>query len=186
MIHIIGTAHGKTQYWSDLIRKAESLDTCPVIVERFESYLQDAAISLNATAIAEENSKQLVDQLEGGSSVAKKVAEELDLRHAYCDPDLDERASLGVGIHKEDREPIWMDRIQPLSPNETSIIFVCGACHSVSFHSLLERNSLHARIHCQDWMETPQAQLSEDEYNEWRRSSGLQKAIDDLHQGQRD
>jgi len=108
MIHIIGTAHGKTQYWSDLIRKAESLDTCPVIVERFESYLQDAAISLNATAIAEENSKQLVDQLEGGSSVAKKVAEELDLRHAYCDPDLDERASLGVGIHKEDREPIWM------------------------------------------------------------------------------
>ena len=47
--------------------------------------MRDAAISLNATTIAEENSKQLVDQLEGGSSVAKKVAEELGLRHAYCD-----------------------------------------------------------------------------------------------------
>ena len=186
MIHIIGTAHGKTQYWSDLIRKGESLDTCPVIVERFESYLRDAAISLNATTIAEENSKQLVDQLEGGSSVAKKVAEELGLRHAYCDPDLDGRASLGVGIHQEDREPIWMDRIQPLSPNETSIIFVCGADHCVSFRSLLERNGLDVRINCPDWMETPLAQLSEDEYSEWRRSSGIQKAIDDLHRGSRD
>ena len=39
MIHIIGTAHGKTQYWSDLISKGESLDTCPVIVERFEFVL---------------------------------------------------------------------------------------------------------------------------------------------------
>jgi hypothetical protein len=186
MIHIIGAAHRKTQFWSDLIRRGESMDTCPVIVERFESYLRNAAISLNATTIAEENSKHLVDQLEGGSSVAKKVAEELSLRHAYCDPDLDERASLSVGIHKEDREPIWMDRIQPLSPNETSIIFICGADHSVSFHSLLGRNGLHARIHCPDWTETSQAQLSEDEYNEWRRSSGIQKLIDDLHQGPRD
>jgi hypothetical protein len=42
-----------------IFRKGESLDTCPVIVERFESYLWDAAISLNATTIAEENSKQL-------------------------------------------------------------------------------------------------------------------------------
>ena len=54
MIHIIGTAHEKTQYWSDLIRKGELLETCPVIVERFELYLRDAAISINATTIAEE------------------------------------------------------------------------------------------------------------------------------------
>ena len=77
--------------------------------------MRDAAISLNATTIAEENSKQLVDQLEGGSSVAKKVAEELGLRHAYCDPDLDGRASLGVGIHQEDREPIWVAHSAPFS-----------------------------------------------------------------------
>ena len=56
LIHIIETAHGKTQYWSDLIRKGELLDTCPVIVERFELYLRDAAISINATTIAEEKS----------------------------------------------------------------------------------------------------------------------------------
>ena len=102
--------------------------------------------------------------------VAKNVADELGLRHAYCDPDSEERLSLNIQ-RPEDREPIWMARIQPLSPNETSIIFVCGAEHSVSFQSLLERNGLHARIHCQDWTETPQAQLSEDEHNEWRQDS---------------
>jgi hypothetical protein len=152
MIHMIGTDHSKTQFWSDAIRRDASLDTCAAIVERFEAYLRDAATSLKATVIAEEMSKQRVDQMgRGASSVSKKVAEELGLRHAYCDPDLEERRSLG--ICSEDREPIWRDRIQPFSPNETSVIFVCGAYHSISFQSLLERSGLHARIHCQDWTE---------------------------------
>jgi len=170
MIHIIGTAH-RTQYWSDAIRQSKSIDTCAAIVGRFENYLRDSATSLNVTVIAEELSEQLVDQMEGGASVAKTVVEELGLRHAYYDPNREERIALGVGERPEDREPIWMARIQPFSPNETSIIFVCGAEHSVSFQSLLERNSLHARIHCQDWTETPAAQLSEDEFNEWRRQA---------------
>jgi len=152
MIHIVGTAHSKTQFWSDAIRRGESLDTCAAIVELFESYLRDAAISLNTTVIAEENSKHCVDQMVGGSSVAKKVADELGLRHAYCDPDPEERRSLGIQ-RPEDRERIWMDRIQSFSPNETSIIFICGADHSVTFRSLLERGALHAQILCQDWME---------------------------------
>jgi hypothetical protein len=171
MIHIIGTDHSKTQFWSDAIRQNKALDTCAAIVGRFAGYLRDAATPLKATVIAEENSKQRVDEMDGGSpaSVAKTVAEELGLQHAYCDPNRKERSDLDVGKHKEDRERIWMDRIQPLFPNETSIIFVCGADHSVSFQSLLERNGLRARIHCEDWTETPAAQPSEDEANEWHR-----------------
>jgi hypothetical protein len=57
MIHIIGTAHSKTQFWSDAIKQGESLDTCVAIVERFESYLRDAAASLIAAVIAEESSE---------------------------------------------------------------------------------------------------------------------------------
>jgi hypothetical protein len=169
MIYIIGTDHRKTQYWSDAIRKGESYDTCAAIVERFSSYLRDAATLLKATVIAEENSKLLVDQREGGASVAAKVSEELGVRHMYCDPDPNERLSLNLQSPK-DREPIWMDRIQPLSPNETSIIFVCGADHSVSFYSLLRRNGLRAKIRCRDWTNTPQARLSEDELSEWRQA----------------
>jgi hypothetical protein len=170
MIHIIGTAHS-TQCWSDAVRKNEAANTCRVTVRRFESYLRDAATSLNATVIAEEFSRQLVDKLPGGSSVAEKVPDELGLRHAYCDPDLEERTALNV-TNPEDREPIWMERIRPFSPNDTSIIFVCGATHSVSFHLLIERNGIYARIHCQDFMQIPQAPYTEDEIdeiNKWRR-----------------
>ncbi len=150
MIYIIGTAHSKTQFWSDPIRQGESLDTCAAIVERFESYLRGAAISLNATVIAEENSEYRVGLMEGGSSVAKKVAEVLGARHIYCDPDPEERRALNVQ-NAEDREIIWMHRVQPLFPNGTSIIFVCGADHSLTFRSVLERNGIDARIHCQDF-----------------------------------
>ncbi len=173
MIHIIGTSH-RTQYWNNKLRQGKSgTEACAVTVGRFEGYLRDTATSLNAAIIAEELSKQCVDRFNGGSpaSVAKVVAEELGLRHAYCNPNDEECIAWGVGERPEDREPIWMARIQPFSPNETSIIFVCGAEHSVSFQSLLERNSLHARIHCQDWTKTPAAQLSEDEINEWRRQA---------------
>src|ERR1700730_9108077 len=113
MIHIIGTDHSKTQFWSDAIRRDASLDTCAAIVERFEAYLRGAATSLKASVISEEMSKERVVLMGSGAlSVAKKVAEELGLRHAYCDPDLEERRC----IHSKDREPIWMACIQPFSP----------------------------------------------------------------------
>jgi hypothetical protein len=175
MIHIIGTDHKKTQFWSDAIRQNKAKDTCAAIVGRFELYLRDATILLEAAVIAEENSEQRVDKMDGGSpaSVAKTVADALGLRHVYCDPDLNERGALGVGKHQNDREPIWMDRIQRFSPNETSIIFVCGADHAVSFQSLLEWNGLYAGIYCEDWTETPAFQVSEDEMNEWRHQVRL-------------
>jgi len=150
MIYLIGTAHSKTQFWSDAIRRGESMDTCAAIVERFESYLRGAAISLNATVIAEESSEYRVRLMEGGSSVAKKVAEELGLRHIYCDPDPEERRALNVQ-NSEDREIIWMHRVQALFPNGSSLLFVCGADHSLTFRSALESNGIDARIHCRDW-----------------------------------
>jgi hypothetical protein len=151
MIYIIGTAHTKTQFWSDAIRQRQSLDTCAELVEDFEVYLRNTAISLQAKVIAEENSNYLVIQMMGGLSVAKKVAEELGVRHVYCDPDPQERLALNIR-GPQDREAIWIDRVQPFSPNESSIIFICGAHHSLTFRSLLQRRGLHACIHCKDWM----------------------------------
>jgi hypothetical protein len=150
MIHIIGTAHARTQFWSDAIRRRQSLDACAATVERFEAYLREATISLRAKVIAEENSEHVVAQLEGGSSVAKKVAEELRVHHVYCDPDPNERQALNIQTN-EDRETIWMHRVRPFSPNEVSIVFVCGADHSLTFRSLLERSGLRTQIYCQDW-----------------------------------
>ncbi len=153
MIHIIGTAHERTQMWSDAIRNGESCDTDSATVEKFRQYLHDQAISLGATAIAEELSKQVVDDREGGMSVAKQVADDIRLHHLYCDPDRDERKKLGITLETDCsvREAIWLSRVKSLSPNETSIIFVCGANHSSTFNSTLERSGIQARIHCSDW-----------------------------------
>jgi hypothetical protein len=68
----------------------------------------------------------------------------------YCDPDPAERRALKI-IDSEGREAVWMDRVQAFSPNTSSIIFTCGADHSLTFLSLLQRHGLNARIHCGDW-----------------------------------
>src|SRR5262249_4745513 len=86
----------------------------------------------------------------GGASVAKQVAGGLGLRHLFCDPDRFEREALGISTCR-DREDVWASRLEPLSPNDTSIIFLCGANTSDTFKMTLERRGLHARVHCDDW-----------------------------------
>src|SRR6516164_368004 len=105
MIHIIGTAHS-LQCWSDAIKSGIDCDSDPATIERFEHYLRDAALSLRATAIAEELSKLAVEGREGGASVAKLVADRLGLRHQFCDPDESEREALSISTGP-DREDVW-------------------------------------------------------------------------------
>jgi len=150
MIHIIGTAHERTQYWSDAIRRSESIDTTAKIVQQFEEYLRQEVRSLAATAIAEELNRQCVEQREGGIAVCKKVANEMGLHHLFCDPDRDERQKLGITTIDE-RESIWVDRVTRLAPNDSSVIFVCGADHCSTFRAKLEQRGLQAQVHCDDW-----------------------------------
>jgi hypothetical protein len=117
MIHIIGTAHERTQYWSDAIRRGEAIDTNSEIVRQFEQYVRDAARSFAATTIAEELSQQCVEERDGGISVCKKVADDLGLHHLFCDPDRDERQKLDITT-TDQRESIWVSRVAKLAPNE--------------------------------------------------------------------
>ena len=150
MIHIIGTAHERTQYWSDAVRQGEAIDTDRETVWQFEQYLHDAIGSLAATAIAEELSQQSVKERVGGMSVCKKVADDVGLHHLFCDPDHDERQKLNITT-ADQREDLWVSHVATLVPNETSVIFVCGAAHCTTFRAKLEQRGLQARIHCDDW-----------------------------------
>ena len=150
MIHIIGTAHEQTQYWSDAIKSGEAIDTTREIVCQFEKYLQGAVGLLAATAIAEELNQQCVEQREGGMSVCKKVADDIGLHHLFCDPDHNERQKLNI-MTADEREDFWFTCVAALAPNETSVIFVCGAAHCRTFREKLEQRGLQARIHCDDW-----------------------------------
>ncbi len=94
MIHIIGTCH-KTQLWTDLVRK-RAFGAAPASkVGAFQRYVRDATINLQASAIAEELSEEVV--LEYGysaESVAASVARDLNIRHIFCEPSRRERKSL--------------------------------------------------------------------------------------------
>jgi hypothetical protein len=149
MIHIIGTRHS-LQCWSDAIRNGVDCDADSATVERFEHYLQEVAGMLHATVIAEELSQENVEQRQGGASVAKQVADRMGLRHLFCDANRRERESLGISTH-DARECVWVSRIQPLLPNNISMVFVCGADHSQTFKATLENCGLHVRVHCDDW-----------------------------------
>src|SRR5258706_9714379 len=118
MTNLPGTAHRKSYFWYDPLRDGSSLETCAAIVERFEAYLREAAISLRAKVMAEENSQYMVLRFEGGSSVAKKVAGELRMHHVYCDPDPSERQALNPIQHEirklEDELNSFNERISEL------------------------------------------------------------------------
>lgn len=149
MIFIIGTAHS-LQYWSDAIRAGEDMDSDSARVLQFEQYLHDTACLVGATAIAEELSQQLVEERQGGESVARNIANRLKLSHLFCDPDRGERGMFAISDVQQ-REAFWADRLAQLFPNNTSVIFVCGASHSASFLNTLQNRKMNACVHCDDW-----------------------------------
>jgi len=169
MIHIIGTCH-KTQLWTDLVRK-RALGAAPASkVGAFQMYVRDATIKLQAAAIAEELSEEVV--LEYGysaESIAASVARDLNVRHIFCEPSrcdlksLEELATtatepVAIGGYPKPlhgrfaiREAWWAMRLAPLNPNTTDILFICGVDHCETFPETLKSGGFQVRIHCPDW-----------------------------------
>jgi hypothetical protein len=107
-------------------------------------------------AICEELSETQVSNSPGGAvSVAKTVAAAFDLEHVFCDPDVQERATLYAKhgttekIDKANgfpiREGFWLERISHLLPG-TPMMFICGACHILTFGNLLRSRSLPVKV----------------------------------------
>ncbi len=148
---------------------------------RFQRYLSGAAKRLGAKMIAEEASEEWVnDQGPDAWSIAQRVAEQMGIRHRFCDPDTDERRSLGlksggelwdkanaismrsgcniVEVWKEEvrnsfpaREGFWLSRLKVRGFKKTTILFVCGAGHVDTFKATLAANGVQASIYCRDW-----------------------------------
>jgi hypothetical protein len=96
MIHIIGTCH-KTQICTDLIKR-KALGAPPLSkVQAFQKYITDAAISLHAAVIGEEMSEDRISAYGyNAGSVAKTVAQRLNIAHVFCEPNQCERQKLGL------------------------------------------------------------------------------------------
>jgi hypothetical protein len=83
MIYIIGTDH----YFQVSTTPKRAGAGKPDMI-KFHRYLSGAAKRVGATLIAEEASEEWVnDQGPEAWSVAQRVAEQMGVRHRFCDPD---------------------------------------------------------------------------------------------------
>jgi hypothetical protein len=148
---------------------------------KFQRYLSATAKRLAAAMIAEEASEEWVsEQGSGAWSVPLRVAQQLGIRHRFCDPDTSERHVLGlrstgelwdkantismrtgrdiVAIWREEvsdslhaREDFWINRIKVRGYRKMTIIYVPAAFHVETFKATLVANGIDACIHCRDW-----------------------------------
>ena len=176
MIFIIGTDH---YFQVSTTPKRDGAGKLDLI--RFQRYLSASAKRMGAKMIAEEASVEWVnDQGPDAWSIAQRVAEQISIRHRFCDPDTDERRALGlksggelwdkanaiamrsgrdiVAVWREEvrnsfpaREDFWLSRLKVRGFKKMVILFVCGADHVDTFKATLAANGVQASIYCRDW-----------------------------------
>lgn len=107
----------------------------------FEHYIKAEIQKLNIDLLAEEFSRQSVkmNRCKGEKSILEEIAERTKIKHLFCDPDSEERKSLGIpseGKEKEEmREMEWLKRLE--NNAHERILFVCGNDHVESFKEKL-------------------------------------------------
>lgn len=134
--------------------------------QAFQRFLKKECIQHGIKTVAEENNKKNVKSNGRRYSIPQRVATALSLKHLFCDPDLCQRAELGISsanyikdvmrgcpehlidsrLRREDsiREKFWLSCVIWLGEAEWPVLFVCGAKHMAGFSKLLEEN--HFRV----------------------------------------
>jgi hypothetical protein len=87
-IYLIGTSHRYQLRARDADRD----------IDEFVVYLTRAATRFKVCAITEEMCLESVQQAGVAESVCQKLSQSLGIPHLYCDPDMAERAALGMDL----------------------------------------------------------------------------------------
>jgi hypothetical protein len=191
MFYIIGVAHRVQCKQKDA---ADSEDQ-----KKFRHCLADITVRSKPVVVAEECSQHTLKQLEKDNgaeyeSVTKAVADSLDVKHRYCDPEPEARAKIGYREGTEIALHIAMHNTENLSNAEVNdrgfaievakywpvrekfwldqlddvkhrdLVFVCGDAHIDSFRELLKRNHIDSTVVAQHVGVTP----SDDDW--WNRT----------------
>ncbi len=104
MIYLIGVNH-TVQYVADLHEKPEYKEI-KIKIQEFKNHILTEAKRLNISLIAEEMSLAALRAYGARDSVARSVATKLKIEHRFCDPDREQRKSLGLTIDMYDRDII--------------------------------------------------------------------------------
>ena len=174
-VFLIGTSHA--YQFGEGVVFGDTMCT-PEIATQFRQYLADVHNLHGIRAFAEEMSLDALADMEKTVSLPKLVADELSVRHRYCDPTHQEKAQLGIrqdnyiraehmfdGCTQEQieadvlargsvpsdriREQFWLQRIQEF--DMWPLLFICGANHFNSFAALLRAGHLDVVEAHRDW-----------------------------------
>ncbi len=139
----------------------------------FEPYLTELCRSLRIRALAEEMSREALDEWNVDATVCERVSAALTLSHHFCDPDQSARRALGIGnigllravgllsemppceierrVRREacKRERFWLEQLRAVA--STPLLFVCGANHVAAFDALLQENGYRVEILSRRW-----------------------------------
>jgi hypothetical protein len=139
----------------------------------FAGLLRKVAESSAADAIAEELNEQALREVGSNASVPQLLARELKIPHLFCEPDREERQSLGIQDENsirisafpktldeklvqrlveqswKRREEEWLRRLDGLASYR--IVFVCGASHVETFVPRAIEHGFHVEVRHADW-----------------------------------
>jgi hypothetical protein len=157
---LIGTSH--TYQRSGHAREGE-----------FRTLINEVSAAFKVRAIAEEMSREALEQKETSRSLCEEIANAAGLSHRYCDPNNEQRKALNlrgkqdiewdgfcfdwsperieqeVAASHSIRERYWLTQLLQLA--RWPVLFICGADHIDSFYLVLKSKGLHVDIVVRDW-----------------------------------
>lgn len=140
-VYLLGTDH---RY-----QRGAAHGVADVVFDEFRQMLSQAVADHKITGIAEEmNKKALGTANFTGKSLACELASELKIRHAYCDPEKEDRLRLNITAASQ-RETYWLEKLREF--NIFPVLFILGATHVESFKCLLETHGFDVKILISDW-----------------------------------
>lgn len=146
-VFLIGVNHAIQTYYEERGPKTqEKLDS-------FLEHLVEASQINDCSLIAEEFFETLIESNGGTDSVARLAARRVGVKHLFCDPNAEERRSLGIQQgdprNAGQREGEWLRRMEDSGQNR--ILFVCGDSHIESFGNLLKTHGAQVTVLSTDW-----------------------------------
>lgn len=155
LVTLVGTVHGYQLF----------LDADPGRLE-FVEFLTDLCQKMRVDTIGEEFSTQALcyhttcaskalkrqqnSLVVSKQSCAQIVANRLQIKHVFADPDDKERDTHGIPYNESSkREEFWVGRLKEGSSE--SVIFICGSKHIDTFSKRLRASRIDVAVASADW-----------------------------------
>lgn len=144
--------------------------------DTFESFVTRVATQLQVDLLAEEMSREALDNAKVSHSSVNAVSDRMQLPHILCDPDSAERCELGIPSYDELKKRrgfnyVYAEEARMLESDERSfwsvrerewlrrlgatphqrVLFVLGPNHVQSFQQLLAVSGYKVEIVCLRW-----------------------------------